>query len=57
MTVGPRVVGNFKRSVLRDIVIASVLGMVAGGAYRYGYHQPFVAKRDAYYAKLRAEKE
>ncbi|KAI8057092.1 hypothetical protein BDF22DRAFT_630591 [Syncephalis plumigaleata] len=57
MTAGPRIVGGFKRGALRDIAIAMALGLVAGGAYKYGYHHPSVMRRQEFYDKLRAAKE
>jgi hypothetical protein len=57
MTAGPRIVGTFKRGALRDITIGITLGLLAGSAYKYGYHHRTVVRRQQFYDKLHTTKE
>jgi cytochrome c oxidase subunit 7 len=49
--------GGLKRRALTDITVGLALGTACGYAYWYGIRLPSVARREAYYAKLAAEKE
>ncbi|KAI9226274.1 MAG: hypothetical protein DHS80DRAFT_19007 [Piptocephalis tieghemiana] len=49
--------GGLKRRAFFDIAIGLSLGTAAGYGYWYGWRLPAVARREAYYAKLNAEKE
>ncbi|RKP15149.1 hypothetical protein BJ684DRAFT_18500 [Piptocephalis cylindrospora] len=55
-TIAP-IKGGLKRRALVDITAGLGLGIAAGYAYWYGWRLPAVARREAYYAKLKAEKE
>ncbi|ORY93524.1 hypothetical protein BCR43DRAFT_462599 [Syncephalastrum racemosum] len=50
------IVGKFRKALVRDIAIALTLGAVAGATFWRAWHIPNVRARDAYYAKLEANK-
>ena len=50
--VGPRTTLSFPR----EVAIGTVIGLVGGFAWKFGYHNPLKADREAYYAKIRSEK-
>ena len=50
------ITGKFRKQVIKDITIALTLGTAGGYAYWQLYRLPNIARRDAYYAKLEANK-
>lgn len=51
------ITGMLRKSFLRDLTLASGLALTGGAYFWYGIHLPYVAKRDAFYAKLQASQE
>jgi cytochrome c oxidase subunit 7 len=56
MAIAP-ITGILKKKIITDITIGFVCGFGLAAAYWEFEHMPIVRKRDAYYAKLKAEKE
>ncbi|ODV76627.1 cytochrome-c oxidase, subunit VIIa, partial [Suhomyces tanzawaensis NRRL Y-17324] len=56
MAIAP-ITGTLRRKIITDISIGFGVGFVLGAAYWEFEHKPLVAKRDAYYAQLKAQKE
>lgn len=56
MAIAP-ITGMLKKKIITDISIGFGCGFVLAGLYWQYEHKPLVAKRDAFYAKLKAEKE
>lgn len=51
------ITGTFRRKVITDITIGFGLGFVLATGYWYYEHKPLVAKREAFYAQLKAQRE
>ncbi|ORY06180.1 hypothetical protein K493DRAFT_310682 [Basidiobolus meristosporus CBS 931.73] len=51
------ITGTIKRAALKDIAIGLTLGTAAGYYFWYNIHLAGNHKRDAFYAKLEAEKK
>lgn len=56
MAIAP-ITGTLRRKIITDISIGFGCGFVLAGAYWYFEHKPLVAKRDAFYAQLKAQKD
>ncbi|KAK6465308.1 hypothetical protein DFJ63DRAFT_283685 [Scheffersomyces coipomensis] len=56
MAIAP-ITGTLRRKIFTDITIGFGCGFVLATAYWYLEHKPIVAKREAYYAKLKAQKD
>lgn len=56
MPIAP-ITGTLKRKIVTDILIGFGCGFTLATGYWYYEHKPIVAKREAYYAKLKAQKE
>lgn len=56
MAIAP-ITGTLKRKIITDISIGFGCGFVLAGLYWQYEHKPIVTRRDAFYAKLKAEKE
>lgn len=56
MAIAP-ITGTLRRKIITDITTGFGLGFVFAIAYWQFEHKPMVEKRDAYYAKLKAQKE
>lgn len=50
------ITGKFRKQFAKDLSIALTLGGVAGACWWHLYHLPMVRRRDAYYARLEANK-
>lgn len=51
------ITGMLKKKIITDLSIGFGVGFVMAGLYWQYEHKPLVEKRDAFYAKLKAEKE
>lgn len=56
MAIAP-ITGMLRKKIITDISVGFGIGFVMATAYWELEHKPIVAKRDAYYAKLKQEKE
>ncbi|KAG2733261.1 hypothetical protein G9P44_004251 [Scheffersomyces stipitis] len=56
MAIAP-ITGTLRRKIITDITIGFASGFALATAYWYYEHKPIVAKREAFYAKLKAERE
>lgn len=56
MAIAP-IGGSLKKKIITDIIMGFVFGGSLATAYWQLEHVPIVKKREAYYAKLKAEKE
>ncbi|KAF8005014.1 cytochrome c oxidase subunit 7 [Metschnikowia aff. pulcherrima] len=56
MAIAP-ITGTLRRKIITDISVGFGVGFVMAGLYWQYEHRPIVEKRDAFYAKLKAEKE
>lgn len=56
MAIAP-ITGTLRRKIIFDITAGFGCGFVLATAYWYLEHKPVVAKREAYYAQLKAQKE
>ncbi|SCU98514.1 LADA_0H13520g1_1 [Lachancea dasiensis] len=50
------ITGTLKKRIAADLTIGFAIGGVMGSYYWWGFHKNLIAKREAYYAKLAAEK-
>ncbi len=55
MPIAP-ITGTLKRRIILDLSTALTLGLIGGYGWWYGFHKPYVAKRDAWYT-AQANKE
>ncbi|CUM67064.1 uncharacterized protein PRCAT00004753001 [Priceomyces carsonii] len=55
MAIAP-IVGGFQRRIVTDITLGFVCGFTLASAYWYLEHKPLVARREAYYKQLLAQK-
>lgn len=51
------ITGTLRRKIISDITIGFGCGFVLAGLYWQYEHKPLVQKREAFYAKLKAEKD
>lgn len=56
MPIAP-ITGTLRRKIITDITVGFGVGGVMAGLYWYYEHKLLVDKRDAFYAKLKAQKE
>lgn len=56
MAIAP-ITGALRRKIITDITIGFGCGFVLAELYWYFEHKPIVAKREAFYAQLKAQKE
>lgn len=56
MAIAP-ITGILRKKIITDISIGFGCGFVLAGLYWQYEHMPIVRARDAYYAKLKADKE
>ncbi|EDK42802.1 cytochrome c oxidase subunit 7A precursor [Lodderomyces elongisporus NRRL YB-4239] len=56
MAITP-ITGTLKRKIITDITIGFATGISLATFYWYTEHTPIVAKREAYYAQLKAQRE
>jgi len=56
MAIAP-ITGTLKRKIITDITVGFGCGFALATAYWYVEHRPLIVKREAYYAKLKAQKE
>jgi len=56
MAIAP-ITGRLRKRLIFDITAGLGLGLASGYAYWYLYHVPAIKQRDAFYAKLEAEKD
>ncbi|KAK6457975.1 cytochrome c oxidase subunit 7A [Scheffersomyces xylosifermentans] len=56
MAIAP-ITGTLRRKIITDISIGFASGFALATTYWYFEHKPLVAKREAYYAKLKAQNE
>lgn len=56
MAIAP-ITGTLRKKIITDITIGFAIGIGMATAYWELEHKPIVIKRDAYYAKLKQEKE
>lgn len=53
----PAITGALKRKIITDISLGFAVGFVLATGYWEFEHKPIVAKRNAYYAELKAKKD
>lgn len=56
MAIAP-ITGTLKRKIITDITIGFACGFTLATGYWYIEHKPLIVKREAYYAKLKAQQE
>lgn len=56
MAIAP-ITGTLRKKIITDITIGFGCGFVLATGYWYLEHKPVVARREAFYAKLNAQKE
>ncbi|RCK66944.1 Cytochrome c oxidase subunit 7A [Candida viswanathii] len=56
MAIAP-ITGTLKRKIITDISLGFVAGFALAFLYWEVEHKPLIAKRDAYYAQLKKQKE
>ncbi|ODV65076.1 cytochrome-c oxidase, subunit VIIa [Hyphopichia burtonii NRRL Y-1933] len=56
MAIAP-ITGTLRRKIITDITLGFGCGFVLAFAYWEFEHKPIVAKREAYYKQLKAQKE
>ncbi|KAH3899946.1 probable Cytochrome c oxidase subunit 7A [Saccharomycodes ludwigii] len=56
MAIAP-ITGTLKKRIIADIAIGFSIGGVMGSYWWWGYHKDIIGKREAFYAKLAAEKK
>ncbi|OBA22894.1 cytochrome-c oxidase, subunit VIIa [Metschnikowia bicuspidata var. bicuspidata NRRL YB-4993] len=56
MAIAP-ITGTLRKKIITDISVGFGIGFLLAGLYWRYEHMPIVQKRDAFYAKLKAEKE
>lgn len=56
MAIAP-ITGTLRKKIITDITVGFGCGFVIANLYWYGEHKPNLARREAFYAKLQAQKE
>lgn len=56
MAIAP-ITGTLKKKIITDVTTGFVIGGVMAAIYWQYEHVPLVTRRDAFYAKQKAEKE
>lgn len=56
MAIAP-ITGTLRRKIITDISVGFGVGFVFATWYWYAEHKPLAAKREAFYAQLKAQKE
>lgn len=56
MAIAP-ITGTLRKKIITDITIGFAAGFALATGYWYLEHKPIVAKREAFYAQLKAQKE
>lgn len=56
MPIAP-ITGRLRKRMIFDLSASMTLGLIGGYSWWYFYHLPYIRRRDAYYAKLEAQKQ